>query len=41
VWVLGQTVVAYLASVTKRGWYRSSLADFKLTLPRKRIQISR
>jgi hypothetical protein len=32
---------AYLASVTKRGWYRPSLADFKLTLPHKRLQINR
>jgi len=29
-------VVAYLASITKRGWYRPSLADFKLTLSRGR-----
>ena len=26
---------AYLASVTRRGWYRPSLADFKLSLPKK------
>ena len=31
---------AYLASVTKRGWYKPTLADFKLTLP-KRHQVSR
>jgi len=40
-WVLGQTAIAYLASVTKRGWYKPTLADFKLTLPRRRPQISR
>ena len=34
-------VTAYLASMTKRGWYRPSLADFKLTLPRRRPQVSR
>ena len=32
--------LAYFASVTKRGWYRPTLADFKLTLPTRR-QISR
>ena len=32
---------AYLASVTRRGWYRPTLADFKLTLPCKHPQISR
>ncbi len=31
---------AYLASVTRRGWYKPTLADFKLTPP-KRWQISR
>lgn len=31
---------AYLASVTRRGWYRPALADFKLTPPKRR-QISR
>ena len=41
VWLLAQTVIAYLASVTRRGWYTPSLADFKLTLPRRRPQISR
>lgn len=35
------SAVAYLVSVTKRGWYRPSLADFKLTLPRFRRQTSR
>jgi len=40
-WVFSHSVIAYLASVTKRGWYRPSLADFKLTLPRKRPQTSR
>lgn len=37
-WSLGFSMVAYLASVTKRGWYRPSLADFTLTLPNKRRQ---
>ncbi len=39
--VLVYTAVAYLVSVTKRGWYRPSLADFKLTPPRTRLKISR
>ncbi len=29
--------LAYLASVTKRGWYKPTWADFKLTLPKRRI----
>lgn len=29
---------AYLASVTKRGWYKPTLEDFKLTLPKRRRQ---
>lgn len=33
--------VAYLASITKRGWYKPSLADFKLTLPQARRRRSR
>jgi len=37
-WIATSMSIAYLASVTKRGWYRPSLADFKLTLPRKRRQ---
>ena len=41
VWVAVAMSVAYLASVTKRGWYKPSLADFKLTLPRRRPQLSR
>ena len=40
-WTLGQVIIAYLASVTKRGWYRPTWADFKLTLPSGRRQISR
>lgn len=40
-WVVIHVAIAYLASVTKRGWYRPSLADFKLTLPRRRPQLSR
>ena len=38
VWALSHSIASYLASVTRRGWYRPSLADFKLTLPRKRRQ---
>ena len=41
IWALSHSVIAYLASVTRRGWYRPSLDDFKLTLPRKRPQTSR
>jgi hypothetical protein len=40
-WIVGYVAISYLASVTKRGWYRPSLADFKLTLPHKRLQINR
>ena len=40
-WTAGHLTLAYLASVTRRGWYRPSLDDFKLTLPRKRPQTSR
>ncbi len=36
----GVMMLAYLASVTKRGWYKPALDDFKLTLP-KRPQASR
>ena len=32
-----QASVTYLASVTKRGWYRPTWEDFKLTLPKRRI----
>ncbi len=39
--VVEYTAVAYLASVTKHGWYRPSLADFKITLPSRTKQISR
>lgn len=31
---------AYFASVTRRGWYKPTLNDFKLTLPKRR-QVSR
>ena len=34
--VIIHAVVAYLASVTKRGWYRPTWEDFKLTLPKRR-----
>lgn len=40
-WPVIHVVIAYLASVTKRGWYRPSLADFKLNLPRKQRKLSR
>ena len=40
-WMAGHLTVAYLVSATKRGWYRPTLADFKLTMPRRRPQISR
>ena len=33
--------VAYLASVTRRGWYRPSLADFKLAPPSKHRKLTR
>ena len=32
---------AYLASVTKRGWYKPALADFKIVLPRRQRKLSR
>ncbi len=38
VWMVSHVAIAYLASMTKRGWYRPSLADFTLTLPRRRAQ---
>jgi len=41
VWALSQTAIAYLASVSKRGWYKPTLADFKLALPRKQRKLSR
>ena len=40
-WALGHSIIAYLASATRRGWYRPSLGDFKLTLSRRRPQVSR
>jgi len=40
-WLLLTCGAAYLASVTKRGWYRPSLADFKITLPSRTRQIRR
>ncbi len=40
-WLTLSSGAAYLASVTKRGWYRPSWADFNLTLPRRRHQLSR
>ena len=38
-WAAAQVAVAYLASVTKRGWYKPTWEDFKLTWPKRR-QIS-
>jgi hypothetical protein len=38
-WAAGEVGVAYLASITKRGWYRPSWADFKITLPKRRRQV--
>ena len=35
-WLLLMCGAAYLASVTKRGWYRPTLNDFKITLPKRR-----
>ncbi len=35
-WIIGNVAIAYLASVTRRGWYRPTLADFKVGLPRRR-----
>ena len=40
-WPVIHVVIAYLASVTRRGWYRPSLADFKLTLPPKQRKLIR
>ena len=40
-WAFAHATIAYLASVTKRGWYQPSLADFKITSPRKRLQIGK
>ncbi len=39
-WLLLACGAAYLASVTKRGWYRPSWADFKITLPSRRRQVN-
>ena len=41
VWIILAVITAYLASVTKRGWYKPTLADFKLTLPRRWAQAGR
>ncbi len=38
-WLLLACVAAYLASVTKRGWYKPTLNGFKLTLPKRRRQV--
>ena len=35
-WLLLTCGAAYLASVTKRGWYKPTLDNFKLTLTRRR-----
>jgi len=41
IWIILAVIAAYLASVTKRGWYKPTLGDFKLTLPRRWVWISR
>lgn len=33
--IVPNTVLAYLASATRRGWYRPSLADFNVSLPHR------
>ena len=40
-WLLPTCGAAYVASVTKRGWYRPSLADFKIALPSRTKQVNR
>ena len=40
-WALLGAAIAYLASVTKRGWYRPTVDDLKISLPRRRSQLSR
>ena len=35
----GIVMLSYLASVTKRGWYKPTFEDFKLTLPKRRQTI--
>ena len=39
IWLLLICCAAYLASVTKRGWYRPTWKDFKLTLPKRKQTI--
>ena len=41
VWLFLTCGAAYLASVTRRGWYKPTWADFKITLPSRTKQISR
>ena len=36
-WTPVSLIIPYLASVTKRGWYKPRLNDFKLTLPKRQI----
>lgn len=36
-WFLLTCGAAYFASVTKRGWYRPTWGDFKITLPKRQI----
>ena len=36
-WLLLTCGAAYLASITKRGWYKPTWEDFKLTWPKRRI----
>ena len=36
--IIWSLIIAYLASVTRRGWYRPTLADFKVSLPQKKAR---
>ena len=38
-WLLLTCSAAYLTSVTKRGWYKPTLNDFKITLPKRRRRV--
>jgi hypothetical protein len=38
-WTPVSLIMPYLASVTRRGWYRPSWADFKITLPQRRRRV--
>ncbi len=36
-WTPGALIIPYLASVTKRGWYKPTWEDFKITLPKRQV----